>query len=187
MTTETSMPLRVRRLKQRAALAFSGLCLLAASGPSPAADVSVHINVPGPVIALPAPPHMVWLPGPRVYVAFGSPHEIFFDDDNYYLYDHDAWYVGPGYGGPWARARVNHLPPGLRRHRHEQWEEYQRQAQRRYRDDDDRNHRNFVGWKDKKEKHNRRKFDDRDRGWGDERGNDDHDHGHGHGHGRGND
>ncbi len=152
---------------------LAALWLLAASGLAHAADVSVHINVPAPVIALPAPPHMVWVPGPQVYIALGSPHQIFFNDDNYYLYDHDAWYVGPGYGGPWARTKVGHVPPGLHKHRHEQWDDYQRQAQPRYRADDDRDHRNFVGWKDKKEKHYKRKHDNDDRGGRNGRGHDD--------------
>lgn len=172
----------IRPIPRFVAFSMVAVWLLAASGLSYAADVSVHINVPAPMVALPAPPHMVWLPGPQVYIAFGSPHQIFFDDDNYYLYDHDAWYVGPGYGGPWARTNMNHLPPGLRKHRHEQWDDYQRQAQPRYREDNDRDHRNFVGWKDKKEKHSRRKFDDRD-----EDGDRGMNNGHGHGHGRGHD
>lgn len=169
------------------ASSLAAFWLLAASGLAHAADVSVQINIPAPVIALPAPPHMVWLPGPQVYIAFGSPHQIFFDDDNYYLYDHDAWYVGPGYGGPWAHTKVGHVPPGLRKHRHEQWDDYQRQAQPHYRADDDRDHRNFVGWKDKKEKkekHNKRKHDDDDRGGRNGRGHDD-DHDRGNKHHRG--
>jgi hypothetical protein len=179
MQTESRIPLRYQQAKRLVTVGFAGLWLLAASGLAHAADVSVQINVPGPVIALPAPPHMVWLPSPHVYIAFGSPHQIFFDDDNYYLYDHDVWYIGPGYGGPWARTQVNRLPPGLRKHRHEHWDDYQRQAQPRYRADDDHNHRNFVGWKEKKEKqekYNKPKHDDRGRR--NERGrNDDHDRG----------
>ena len=149
----------------------------AASGVAQAADVSVNINIPAPVVRLPAPPHMVWLPAPRIYVAFESPHEIFFDDDHYYLYDHDTWYTGPGYGGPWARIKVRHLPPGLRKYRHEQWDDFQDQARPRYRDDDDHEHRNFVGWKEKKYKHEKNHGRDREASEYSERG-------HGHDHGR---
>ena len=136
---------------------LTAFCLLAAYTPAHAAEVSVNINLPAPVISLPAPPHMVWLPGPRVYIAFESPHQIFFHNDNYYLYDNDVWYVSQGYGGPWAHTHVKHLPPGLHKYRREQWHEYQRQAQPRYHKDDDRQHRNFVGWKDKKDKEKRGK------------------------------
>ena len=169
----------LRILQQYVTTCMAALGLLAMTGLAHA-DVSVNINVPAPVIALPAPPHMVWLPSPRIYIAFESPHQIFFQNDNYYLYDHDVWYVGPGYVGPWARTKVKQLPPGLHKYRREQWSDYQRQAQPRYRSDDDHDHRNFVGWKDKKEKKD--KQDKRGKNKHDERGgNDDRDHEHGHG------
>jgi hypothetical protein len=144
--------MKTSTLQRFVACGMTAFWLLIAFGPAHAADVSVNINLPAPVIALPAPPHMVWLPGPRIYIAFESPHHIFFHNDNYYLYDQDVWYVGQGYGGPWVRTQVKHLPPGLHKYRREQWHEYQRQAQSRYRNDDDHQHRNFVGWKDKKER-----------------------------------
>ncbi len=159
--------MKMRTLQRIAAPFMAALWLLTGFGPAQAADVSVNINLPAPVISLPAPPHMVWLPGPRVYIAFESPHQIFFHNDHYYLHDHDVWYVSQGYGGPWVRAKVKHLPPGLHKYRREQWNEYQHQAQPRYRNDDDHQHRNFVGWKDKKDKHERKekygKGDDNDR------------------------
>lgn len=163
------------------AASMTALWLYAAAGVvAQAADVSVNINLPGPVVRLPAPPHMVWLPAPRIYIAFESPQEIFFDDDHYYLHDHDVWYAGPGYGGPWARVKVRHLPPGLRKYRHEQWDDFQHQAQPRYRDDDDNEHRNFVGWKEKKYKqeknhgrdHEENEHSERGRGHGQERKHD---------------
>ncbi len=185
MPSTHSTPKRYRMSKQLVAAVSVGLWLLTAPGLGNAADISVHINIPAPVVMLPAPPQMVWIPGPQVYIAYGSPHEIFFDDDRYYLYDHDAWYASVGYGGPWGHVEVSHIPPGLRKHRHAEWRDYQREAEPRYRDDDDRVHRNFVGWKDKKEKkekHGGNKFDDR-------QDNDRHPHddrrgerGHGHGH-----
>ena len=150
---------------------MTALWLYAAAGVmAQAADVSININLPVPVVRLPAPPHMVWLPAPRIYVAFESPHQIFFDDDHYYLYDHDVWYAGPGYGGPWARIKVRHLPPGLRKYRHEQWDDFQHQARPRYRDDDDHEHRNFVGWKEKKHKHEKNHGRDREASEHSERG-----------------
>ncbi len=178
----------IRSVLRFVTMTITAFWLASVSGLGHAADVSVHINLPAPVISLPAPPHMVWLNGPGIYIAFGSPHQIFFQNDNYYLNDHDVWYAGPGYGGPWVRINIDLLPPGLHRYRHEQWEDYQREARPRYRDDDDHGHRNFVGWKEKKEKrekHGNRKYKDRDRdddrdhdrGRDDER---DHEHGHGH-------
>lgn len=150
--TERSLSMKKSTFRLYVATCITALWWSAAVTQAQAADVSVNINLPAPVISLPAPPHMVWLSSPRVYIAFESPHHIFFHNDHYYLHDHDVWYVGQGYGGPWVRTKVKHLPPGLHKYRREQWNEYQHQAQPRYRNDDDHQHRNFVGWKDKKDK-----------------------------------
>ena len=146
---------------------IAGLGLLAVTGLTQAADVSVRINLPAPVVVLPAPPHMVWLSGPGVYVALDSPHQIFFRDNRYYLFDHDKWYSGPGYGGPWGHIKLKQVPPGLHKHKHKHWDGYQHEAKRRYRDGGDRDHRNFVGKNEhkKQEKAERKRYkDDDDKG-----------------------
>lgn len=94
------------------------------------ADVSINIGLPAPVVALPAPPPMVWLPGPAIYVAYGSPQPIFFINGQYWLHSQGAWYVGPGYAGPWGHANARHLPPGLHKFREADWRGYQRDAEK---------------------------------------------------------
>jgi hypothetical protein len=124
--------------------------LLASVAPAPAADVSINVNFPAPVVVLPAPPQMVWVSAPGVYIALGAPQQIFFQDDQYYLYEHNTWYAAPGYGGPWVHVTVNVLPRGLRGYRGEHWDDYQHEARHRYHDNDDRHHQHFVGWKHQK-------------------------------------
>lgn len=92
-------------------------------------DISISIGIPAPVVALSAPPVMVWLPGPAIHIAYGSPYPIFFVGGHYYLHDHDHWYLGPGYGGPWQAVKAKHLPPGLRTFKGGDWQRYQREAQ----------------------------------------------------------
>src|SRR5882672_3445726 len=96
--------------------------------PATACDVRIGVNfgVPAPVVVAPAPVYLA--PPPPVVVAPGAP--VYFYGSNYYTYYHRAWFVGPGYGGPWAFvpvARVPHpifavphaylrVPPGHGRH-----------------------------------------------------------------------
>jgi hypothetical protein len=129
----------------------AGAALYWTVGAPAAADVDVHVHVPAPVVVLPAPPPMVWLPGPRIYIAHGAPHRIFFNDDRYYLFHDDVWFVGPGYGGPWARIKIKQVPPGLRKFKARDWDGWQREAGRHARGGHP-GHPNFVGWKDDNEK-----------------------------------
>ena len=96
--------------------------------PAAAADVRIGVNigVPPPVVVAPAP--VVVAPLPPVVVATGAP--VYFYGSSYYTYYNHAWFVGPGYGGPWAfvpGARVPRpiiavpnaylrVPPGHARH-----------------------------------------------------------------------
>lgn len=122
--------------------------------PAYAGDVFVKINVPAPVVVLPAPPPMVWLPGPRIYVAHNSPHEIFFEGGHYYLHDHGRWYRGPGYAGPWIHINIGVLPPPLHRYDKKYWKKYQKEARYRYEHEhDDDDHPAFYGREDAHEKH----------------------------------
>jgi len=129
------MPQRRNRFTVTAAL-FGVLFL--ASGPILADDNRITIPLPPhpplPKIVLPSPPVMIWLPGPKVYVAHETPHQIFNHDGHYYLHHQDAWYIGPGYSGPWTAAKERQIPPGLRKYRGEHWGEYQRDAAQRFRE-----------------------------------------------------
>ena len=74
-----------------------------------AADVRIGVNigVPAPVfVASPAP--VVVAPAPPFVVAPGAP--VYFHGSSYYTYYNRAWFVGPGYGGPWAFVPVARVP-----------------------------------------------------------------------------
>jgi hypothetical protein len=77
--------------------------------PAAAADVRIGVNigVPAPVVVAPAAPVFV-APPPPVFVAPGAP--VYYYGSSYYTYYNRAWFVGPGYGGPWNFVPVARVP-----------------------------------------------------------------------------
>ena len=84
------------------------------------AGAQVHVNVnigappPAPIIVQ-APPPMLFLQDPGVYVAVGIPYDMFFIGGRYYYFDSGNWFWAPGYGGPWGYVGYSTLPWGLRK------------------------------------------------------------------------
>ena len=83
------------------------------------AGAQVHVNVnigapPAPIIVQ-APPTMLFLQDPGVYVAVGIPYDMFFIGGRYYYFDSGNWFWASGYGGPWGYVGYSTLPPGLRK------------------------------------------------------------------------
>ena len=113
------------------------VAFIATALPSSADDNQIRIpRPPMPRIVLPAAPPMIWLPAPKVYVAHKSPYPIFYQSGHYYLHDHDAWFIGPGYGGPWKAVSSHRVPKNLRGFRKHHWGRYQNEAAQHFRDDD---------------------------------------------------
>ena len=163
----------MRLIARMAVTARSGtllsLMLLGVFSTQARAQVHVNINIgpPAPVI-VEAPPQMLFLPDPGVYVAVGIPYDVFFLSGHYYYFHGNNWFWGPGYGGPWTYVEYRGLPPGLQRYKVVRLREYREREYRVYRDQG----RNFSG------KHFYAAAGDGDR--------DDDDGGHGNGNGRGN-
>jgi hypothetical protein len=92
--------------------------VLLAAAPAPAVDFGLDLHLgsraPAPIIVQ-EPPLFLVPPGLGFYVAVGVPYDMFYIGGRYYLCKGDAWYVAPGYGGPWAMVVHDHLPPGLRK------------------------------------------------------------------------
>ena len=94
--------------------------LVAITGSQALGEVNVNINIDVPVppaIVVEAPPAMIFLPQPGLYVAVGIPYSIFFFSSHYYYFHNDHWFRAPGYGGPWAQIKYKSLPPGLRKYK----------------------------------------------------------------------
>jgi hypothetical protein len=85
--------------------------------------VNIHIGDPPPVVVA-APPTMVLMPEPQMYVAVGVPYDIYFVSGRYYYLHEGHWFWGTRYGGPWTYVAVERLPPGLRRYKVRQLHEF---------------------------------------------------------------
>ncbi len=92
--------------------------------------------LPGINIPLPPPPPMVWMPHLNVYVAHDTQRPIFFREGRYYVRDHDRWLASRDYNGPWVQIDSDRLPRSLRVYREEDWNHYEHDADRRYRERD---------------------------------------------------
>ena len=128
--------------------------------------VNVNIGPPAPVI-VEAPPHMLFLPEPGVYVAVGIPYDVYFIGGRYYYLHGDHWFWGPGYRGPWTYVEYRTLPPGLRRYKVVRLREYRDREYKVYRvqgehfngkhfyavENDDRDHDHDRGNHGKGKKH----------------------------------
>jgi hypothetical protein len=124
-------------------------------------SIDVHIGEPPPVVFA-APPTMVLMPEPQMYVAVGVPYDIYFVSGRYYYLNEGHWFWGPRYGGPWTYLTVEKLPPGLRRYKVKQLHEFR--------------DREYNGYKARGPAFHGKYFVAED---------DDHDEHHGHGNGRG--
>jgi hypothetical protein len=91
---------------------------LCGTSPTLAADVGFDLNVhignrsPAPIIVN-EPPLFLVPPSLGFQVAVGVPYDMFLISGRYYLCKEKAWYVAPGYGGPWTGIQRDRLPPGL--------------------------------------------------------------------------
>ncbi len=101
------------------------LCAVAASVSLAHANVGfnigVNVGIPAPVVAAPPveveePPEFVAQPGLGFYVAVGTPYDIFYAGDRYYLCRGNSWYAAPYYNGPWVNIGYRAVPWRLRRY-----------------------------------------------------------------------
>ncbi len=96
-------------------------------------DINVNVGVPlPPPIEVDAPPAMVFLAEPGVYVAVGVPYDFFFIGNRYYYFHGGYWYGARGYGGPWVHVGDRSIPPGLRRYKIERLHEFREREFHRY-------------------------------------------------------
>jgi len=111
--------------------------------------VNIHLGIPlPPVVIAPRPvyrqpmpafsfsatPEFIYSPSLNFYVGIGSPYDIFYHNNSYFIFDQGYWYRSSHLRGSWQIVDYHILPPGFRKHRIEQI--------RRYRDTDFKAYRN---------------------------------------------
>jgi len=91
---------------------FLVLGLLLLSATATPAQVSIGLNTPGVSlgIQLSAYPTLVRVPNYPVYYAPDLPANFFYYEDQYWVYEDDAWYVSSWYNGPWALVEPERVP-----------------------------------------------------------------------------
>ncbi len=50
------------------------------------------------------------------YAAVGTPYDLFFAANRYYLCRGNMWYAAPNYNGPWVQVGYRSIPWSLRRY-----------------------------------------------------------------------
>jgi len=91
---------------------FLVLGLLLLSATATPAQVSIGLNTPGVSlgIQLSAYPTLVRVLNYPVYYAPDLPANFFYYEDQYWVYEDDAWYVSSWYNGPWALVEPERVP-----------------------------------------------------------------------------
>ncbi len=64
-------------------------------------------------IDLPAPPHLVVVPGTPVAYAPAVPANYFYYGNQYYVFSNGVWFASYGYRGPWAALAPAYVPRPL--------------------------------------------------------------------------
>ena len=112
--------------------------LLATPAVNASAAVGVYSSGSGISFVINSEPSFVYLRTQGFSVSIGSPYEIIYYGNRYYLYHDGRWYRSYSYRGPWFLIRNDRIPFRIRRHR---WEDIRRYRDIEYRRSDWRNNR----------------------------------------------
>jgi hypothetical protein len=104
---------------------------------NPAIEVQAAENVQihsrdGHSFVLESRPSFIMLPEQGFSVAVGSPYDIVFYDNRYYINQNGSWYRSSSYRGPWSFIRTNNLPSRIRKHRLEEIRSFRDTEYRRH-------------------------------------------------------
>ena len=105
--------------------------------PPPQVVVPARVVPQVPIISIEQDVDFVYPASLGFYVAVGVPYDLFYVQNNYYLFRDGRWYRAPDSHGPWAATRYQNLPPGLRKHNIERIRAYRSAEYDNYRRDRD--------------------------------------------------
>jgi hypothetical protein len=135
---------------------------------NPAGDAKAALNVrigSRPSFVIDRRPDFVELRDYGFSVSVGSPYDIVYYGNMYYLNQNGLWYRSSDYRGPWMSVRLNQLPSKIRKHRMDDIRrfrdtEYRNNEDRRRLDQqrtDENNRRNLE--QQRSDENNKRKLD----------------------------
>lgn len=116
----------------------AGIAAMLLGAPSANAGAEVNINIGGsrpPSFVINTRPDFVLLPGFGFSVSVGSPYDIVYYGNRYYLCQDGVWYRSSQYRGPWVVVRDGNMPYRIRRHR---WDDIRSRRDVEYRKHDNR-------------------------------------------------
>jgi hypothetical protein len=152
------------KTKRTAFWIFSFLFLAATAHAEVGVGLDIHLGnrpapPPPPVVAPPpivieAAPEMVYEDNLGVYVAVGTPYDLFFFNNHYFDFVDGVWFRSAYFRGPWVKV-VRGVPPGLRRHRIEELREIRRHAWEGYRTHEGRHRERHFLAREARERHER--------------------------------
>ena len=106
-------------------------------------NIGINVGIPAPLpssVVIQTAPEFIYSPQLGFHVSVGSPHDIVYIGNDYYLYNNGYYYRSHNYNGPWVGVEGRRLPPGLRKHRYEEVRRYRDREYRKY--NHDRKHYN---------------------------------------------
>jgi hypothetical protein len=128
-------------MKKQILMIAGASCLLFAS---PTKDAQAEVNINVGINARPRTfvidhrPTFIELAKPGFSMAIGSPYDIVYYGNVYYVNDGGYWYRARDYRGPWVSVRERNLPRKIRRYRIDEIRRYRDIEYRRNRDRYDR-------------------------------------------------
>lgn len=101
-------------------------------------NVNVGINSRPPAFVFDRRPTFVEMATPGFSMAVGTPYDVVYYGNVYYVNHGGVWYRSRDYRGPWVVVRGHDMPHKIRRYRIEEMRRYRDVEYRRHRDRYDR-------------------------------------------------
>lgn len=98
-------------------------------------NIGINVGIPAPLppsVVIRTAPEFIYSPQLGFHVSVGSPYDIVYIGNDYYLYNNGYYYRSHDYNGPWVGVEGRRLPPGLRKHRYDEVRRYRDGEYRRY-------------------------------------------------------
>ena len=101
-------------------------------------NIGINVGIPAPLpssVVIQTAPEFLYSPQLGFSVSVGSPYDVVYIGNDYYLYNDGYYYRSHNYNGPWVGVEGRRLPPGLRKHRYDEVRRFRDVEYRKYKRD----------------------------------------------------
>lgn len=126
--------MRQKNLMTRLMINVLAIPLTLGAAQSQAGNIGVDVQLgvpPRPVYRQLVPtfyfngsPEFIYSPFLNFSVAIGSPYDLFYDNNHYFIFHQGYWHRSSQLNGPWTIVNSNSLPPAFRRYKIDQIRRY---------------------------------------------------------------